>query len=431
MDRLNFFNPFIHRDLEHEDRLTRAFLVLLRYEPLAQSLFLDLVRSDLIRHGLSVPSLGQIRNSLSAETQVQKLPKHQFNLVSILITDVVGEEEYSVKWVERDPRYDGVLDYGDWLFIIENKLSHEGVWKEQLSPGVSSVEGTEDINLLPVAACVTWESIFTGLFNLVQSDALGGAGKKLLSDFLELVDNHFTQLVPYPKFNRCGNEIPKLERRVSLLKNTLSDRTTIPIVKRAGRYPILQRIGGVAEEVAVWVEKVSESSEDWVLKQGLWPADTVGQARRFYDQMTSDGTTSLDQEGWEITLNLHFSFGGTQLVHHHSQIPALDYYTTWRNKVIRFGQYSTDPKEFNQLMDELISHGLIGEQQLDELKEKFLYTKRQHINVIPGFGLIYSMSSDKALRLDNANQLEDVILQQFETALNTWGESLYQQDNSK
>jgi hypothetical protein len=431
VDRLNFFNPFIHKDLKHEDRLTRAFLILLRYEPLAQSLFLELIHRNLSRHGLEVPTLGEINHTLAAETQVQKLPPHAFNLISVLITDESVDERYSVEWVSRDPKYDGVMDYGDWLYIIENKLSHTNVWQEQLSPGLSSVEGTEDINLIPLAACVSWEDVFKGLHNLEQTEAIGGAGKKLLSDFLELVDLHFTRLVPYPKFNRCGNVIAKLERRVGLLKNTLSDRTGIPIVKRAGRYPILQRQGGIAEEVAVWVEKESEDSEDWVLKQGLWPADTVGQARWFYEQMDSSAFQHLKQAGWEITPNLHFSFGGTQLVHHHSDVSPVVYFKLWGEHHIHLGQYSTEPRVFNQLMGDLTKNKLIGEEQVKLLEDKFLHTRRQHINVIPGFALIKALDSKRVLALDKDNELEDIILQGFETVLNSWGETLYIQDIQK
>jgi hypothetical protein len=431
VDRLNFFNPFIHKDLKHEDRLTRAFLILLRYEPLAQSLFLELIHRNLSRHGLEVPTLGEINHTLAAETQVQKLPPHAFNLISVLITDESVDQQYPVEWVSRDPIYDGVMDYGDWLYIIENKLSHTNVWKEQLSPGLSSVEGTEDINLIPLAACVSWEDVFQGLYNLEQTDAIGGAGKKLLADFLELVDLHFTRLVPYPKFNRCGNVIAKLERRVGLLKNMLSERSNIPIVKRAGRYPILQRQGGIAEEVAVWVEKESEDSEEWVLKQGLWPADTVGQAKRYYEQMDISALTHLKDAGWEIGLNLHFSFGGTQLVHHHSDINPEVYFNLWAKHQIRLGQYSTEPDVFNHLMDDLERNGLIGQEQVKLLEDKFLHTRRQHINVIPGFAFVKTMKSMKVLALDNDNQLEDQILQGFETALNTWGETLYIQDIKK
>lgn len=431
MDRLNFFNPFIHKDLKHEDRLTRAFLILLRYEPLAQSLFLELIHRNLLKHGLEVPTLGEINHTLAAETQVQKLPPHAFNLVSVLITDESVDERYSVEWVNRDPKYDGVMDYGDWLYIIENKLSHTNVWQQQLSPGLSSVEGTEDINLIPVAACVSWEDVFQGLYNLEQTDAIGGAGKKLLADFLELVDLHFTRLVPYPKFNRCGNVIAKLERRVRLLKNALSERTNIPIVKRAGRYPILQRQGSIAEEVAVWVEKESEDSEEWVLKQGLWPADTVGQARRYYEQMDISALKYLKEDEWDIGLNLHFSFGGTQLVHYQSEIIPEVYFNLWAKHQIRLGQYSTEPDVFNQLMHDLIRNGLIGQEQVILLEDKFLHTRRQHINVIPGFAFIRTMNSKKVIALDNDSQLEDHILQGFETALNAWGETLYIQDNKK
>ena len=175
----------------------------------------------------------------------------------------------------------------------------------------------------------------------------------------------------------------------------------------------------------------SEDSEDWVLKQGLWPADTVGQARRFYEQMDISALKHLKEAGWEIGLNLHFSFGGTQLVHHHSDINPEVYFNLWAKHQIRLGQYSTEPDEFNQLMDDLVRNGLIEIEQVKLLEDKFLHTRRQHINVIPGFAFIKTMKSKRVLTLDTDNQLEDQILQEFETALNSWGETIYIQDNKK
>jgi hypothetical protein len=51
--------------------------------------------------------------------------------------------------------------------------------------------------------------------------------------------------------------------------------------------------------------------------------------------------------------------------------------------------------------------------------------------VIPGFALIKAMDSKRVLALDKDNELEDIILQGFETALNSWGETLYIQDIKK
>jgi len=44
MDRLNYFAPYESKLASHEDQLTRAFLVVLRYVPLAQAVFLELIR---------------------------------------------------------------------------------------------------------------------------------------------------------------------------------------------------------------------------------------------------------------------------------------------------------------------------------------------------------------------------------------------------
>ena len=52
MSHLNYCYPYQSRPPEHEDQLTRAFLVLLRLVPLAQAAFLDLIRAKQKESGL-------------------------------------------------------------------------------------------------------------------------------------------------------------------------------------------------------------------------------------------------------------------------------------------------------------------------------------------------------------------------------------------
>jgi hypothetical protein len=44
MNYLNYFEPYVSKNPWHEDQLTRAFLVTMRFVPLVQAAFLDLVR---------------------------------------------------------------------------------------------------------------------------------------------------------------------------------------------------------------------------------------------------------------------------------------------------------------------------------------------------------------------------------------------------
>ena len=44
MNHLNYFNPYQRKKAHYEDQLTRAFMVVLKYVPLAQEAFLNAVR---------------------------------------------------------------------------------------------------------------------------------------------------------------------------------------------------------------------------------------------------------------------------------------------------------------------------------------------------------------------------------------------------
>ena len=46
MDRINLFNPFDSRFRHHEDRMTWAFLVALKYDLSLQNFFRELVESS-------------------------------------------------------------------------------------------------------------------------------------------------------------------------------------------------------------------------------------------------------------------------------------------------------------------------------------------------------------------------------------------------
>jgi hypothetical protein len=52
-DRLNFFEPWQRLPAYHEDQLTRALLVVLRYCPMAQQAWLSLVECDRALHSVA------------------------------------------------------------------------------------------------------------------------------------------------------------------------------------------------------------------------------------------------------------------------------------------------------------------------------------------------------------------------------------------
>ena len=80
-------------------------------------------------------------------------------------------EEIKVGWLDREPRYDGLVAYADGMtLIIENKLHHGDVWKDQLSPSGSSFpDGIDDVDLHPRAVCLEWSEVLEGVLRHTRS----------------------------------------------------------------------------------------------------------------------------------------------------------------------------------------------------------------------------------------------------------------------
>lgn len=96
-NHLNFFYPYESKKPWHEDQLTRAFLVVLTYVPLAQSAFIEQIREaqrdqEVDRENL-VPAYHTQKYGIRLiETQVNKVTPDEGEdgaerLLSLLITD--------------------------------------------------------------------------------------------------------------------------------------------------------------------------------------------------------------------------------------------------------------------------------------------------------------------------------------------------------
>ena len=172
MERLNFFKPYQSLKPWHEDQLTRAFLVVLRYVPLAHAAFLDLVREQQADtpNSAVLPSFSALAESeISIETQVTKINEIEARLFSILLTDEHWNPETIIESSDRGARYDGVLTYKTgWILVIENKPKHSmtGMWKEQLRPNVPE---DSEIEIEPEPVVLPWRGLVSRLSSLANN----------------------------------------------------------------------------------------------------------------------------------------------------------------------------------------------------------------------------------------------------------------------
>lgn len=227
MERLNYFNPYQTRSDEHEDLLTRAFLVLMRYSFPVLSSFYD---QCLLMYGVNrdapepdLPSFTDLLDSgWQIETQ-QSNPAIQTNyLLSVLITDdPLSSLLSTIKASQRNARYDGVITFGDELTIIlENKPRSSLVWFDQLRPSRKNLSEHTHILLVPVL--LSWRSIVEWPTKLLIVPSVSGTEKLLISDFLAYVDDHYPFLNPYHRLDLCKGNSELIQRRIKTLLESIT-----------------------------------------------------------------------------------------------------------------------------------------------------------------------------------------------------------------
>ncbi len=410
MDHSSLFNPFDSRSIPHEDRLTWAFLVALKYDPSLQSFLCELVKSRLPSEHQEYSNSWE---SARISTQTKWIESSTILLVSILLTDAPIQEEIRVQWSGREPRYDGVIEYPNCMtLIIENKLNHGDVWKDQLSPSRKSFPGdVDEVTLHGSAVCLEWSEVLEGVLKYADSAIASFSSREIAHDFLSFVEKAHPGLSPYRTFKLCGKRPEALQKRTSRLVDDLASKVNLESRKSWCSY--LFRPGKIAERVGIWVE--SERN----LKVCLWPADTVGQARRFYDAVDKADFLSLKE--WKVEPNLHFSFVSRHLIWAETDWETRKYLDHFSD-TSSYGQMDRD--RLLPLVEQWERAGLIRSKGRDEIKDEFKKTRRQSLNVVPGFSVSREWELDTVIELEEQGKLEACVIDALATPLATWAETL-------
>ncbi|MXX15433.1 MAG: hypothetical protein F4Z86_18650 [Gemmatimonadetes bacterium] len=417
MDRINLFNPFDSRSRHHEDRLTWAFLVFLRYDSFLQNFLRELIESRL------PPELRNYNNTwepANVSTQTKWIESSTSPFVSVLLTDSQISEPIRVEWSGRNPKYDGIIEYPDRMtLIIENKLAHGDVWREQLSPNRNSLRGdinNNDIRLHDSAVCLEWSEVLEWVVNYADSNLACFCTRGIARDFLSFVENVHPGLTPYHTFKLCGERPEALLRRKNILIYGLAKKLGLESGEdNKGAY--LFRPNKIAQRIMIHVESGK-------LKVVLAPADTVGQARCFYDVVNRNTFLSLQGfHDWRVLPNLHFSYRGSQLVQDETTWEIqryLDHFSDSSN----YGQRNAVRDQLTPLLELWECEGLISLAKRTEIENEFINTGREHINIIPGFTVFQEWDLDTVIELEEREELEECIIAALDAPLKTWGEAL-------
>lgn len=424
MDRLEYFEPY-QIPATYENALTRAYLTLLRLSPHALSSFLDAVRTQQPKDGVTVPGLSGLRDLPILRTQVgRSLDREEGRVVSIVITGEPWGGSVEIESSDRAYFYDGVIELGDWILVIENKPWND-VWEGQLNP---SLPETSMLHVESTLVRLTWRELMHGLNNLLESGISAGGEAMLIDDFRKYVERNFPVLSPFRTISECSGNRTRLTRRCNRILELLGSENPeiAPVVRRTGSAEPLQLKDGPVR--LIWLQSLADGESEEVahIELQLWPGDTIAQARSLYDQLDMQAFLKLTSHGWRLEPNPHFAFMASNLCWWTppAGLGLSKYLQYWMSNRDRIHQLQRGDDDFAADLAWLQKDGILSSEGLRDFHEHFTSTRRKTANLCPGLSLGRKWDLEDAARLDIDGQFVTAVQAELLRALETWGQLL-------
>jgi hypothetical protein len=418
MNRLNYFNPYQSKTGEHEDQLTRAYLVLLKHSGHAFFTFVEYCRS---RHKTSgneepISIIDFLEQGWEIETQQGNPEINTKYLLSILITDSqIKTAASSIQSSKRSARYDGIITFRSNLtMVIENKPRAGNVWFGQLNPAQQNL--AEDTIVYSNPAVLEWKEIIKQLNHLKTVPTISSYENIMIEDFLDYIDKKHPHLNPYDSFHQCKRDKELLNRRIeNLLKAISSDEKLVkPHQGRSLSYYIQTPYREIERICLGLSGEGNESSINF----GLYFGDSQRQASAFYKSNPS--TSHLQNTKWIVRPNFHVAFMSSNLVRFESE-GSEHYLQFWKDNVEKICQQKKEdvPEYLKWLVDEKVIN--MPKEAKAELKKKFYDNAMQTLNICPGFELNFTFNISEAEELDKSGELKFILAEKTKEGLRVVG----------
>ena len=402
MDHLNYFFPYNSKGAQHEDNLTRAFLATIRISLLAQAFFFDYLKEEIYKlsQGARFPTISTIKHKdviYETQTASKNIDFQVSKLFSVLISDKKIHTNQLLGPSDRAARYDGVIYLNqDIAVIIENKPFHKNVWEGQLKPNIEKDFPYAKDGLFERCIELEWKEIIKRFTNILEIESINRADQTVITDFLDYVEELYPELNPYDHFRLCNNNPVLIKRRIRSIIEGLAEEDKI---KRNNSWFIID----LPE-----LREVGLTYEDSRLNIELCFADTVGQARIFYNRkIPFSRFNDIVAKGWKLFPNFHmsnhFGQGLIWLSTKHENIQKYyDYWQSDRENIKQIAKAGLDP-----LLKTLSSKDLlvIDAKTKNEVKAKVKDQGWKTLNIIPGFKIQFSYDKDELDEMDEKNDL--------------------------
>ena len=383
LDRLNYFVPYENAAASHENQLTRALLVLLRYSPMAHQAWLGMVDPKLRLHNLSQAKFAtQQEHILGADSG---LPERG---ISVWLAPDAAPVSAPIEASDRDQVLDGIVTYGsDLVVVIENKIGWGGVTEQ---PHRINLHGSP-VEFDETPCSVSWQQLLEVLSRLVERELVSGTERLLISDFLDLVEEHFPLIGPYSTLARCGDQRFRVERRLDTI---LGKAVGTDVSKALGG----RNLSGTAKITIAWLRF---AVDDATVCLQLHPGDTLIQSRALYDDRGAlDAVLALrSDDRWRVKPNFHWGFMATGYAWvKQTPLSVGKYCDYWVNEIGATGELSRS--EWETYWAKLESAQIVKAGEKKGFDKEFTSTQRQKAHPRPGLSCEYTWPLSEAQQLD-------------------------------
>lgn len=405
VDHVNFFVPFEKAPAWHENQLTRALLVVLRYSPMAHQSWLQLVDRSRSLSELSpavfATQRAQVLSSLPDLPDDEAIPG-----ISVWLAPDAEEPTGPVRESDRAQVLDGIVTYGsDLVVVIENKINWGGVTHQ---PHQINLHGAPVV-FKDAARPVRWQELVAVLTDLVERCLVAGAERLVIEDFLDLVEAHFPRIGPYTTLARCARQPFRIERRLDVILGEA-------VGHDEGRGPRFRAIPGARTMSLAHLAFTPPSSVELL----LWPGDTLDQARLLYGSPEAvRAVVALQSKGWIIWPNFHWGHMAKGLAHTRTSISIGDYVEYWIQHIDATRQVKRD--EWETCWRRLEQDGLVLPEGKIEFDRHFTRTQRATASPRPGLRCCYHWLLADAERLDSRGQLAKEVRDRIDQMLCSLG----------
>ncbi len=382
---LNFFEPYERLAPGHENQLTRALLVVLRYCPIAHQAWLSLIDPGSQLHKLPQPTF-----STQCALILSKPTDESIRGISVLCTADAPEVVTGVMESERVQVLDGIVRYdNDLVIVMESKL--DGPVHDLQARYINLHE--QPVHFDDNVCSISWRDILSAFEDLAdEKRALtGGAERIILLDFLEFVDRNFPRLGPFNTLHSCAGEPSRIRRRLdTIIKDAIGgEAIRVNSITLPGR----RRHHAV---ISAHIEYVPEKRE---VQLAMYPADTLEQARIFYKRPKApERVLALESKGWGVSPNFHFGFMAKGLSWTRATVSSAEYMRHWQKHIGETRQ--VDRTDWATFWDQLVSLGFAQETDRELFDRDFTNTDRKSASPRPGIRCSFVWPFEEAERLD-------------------------------